>query len=124
GGAGRYGLGADDLAEILHGATEGVHLGREGLELAGLGCRGPLPSASLELLVAAAQHAGAVAFLGDVATQQLSGADVDRVVLEDVVEDVGTVAGVEPVEAQLLHLLEVGAVGAGDPHALGEARVL
>ena len=68
----------------------------------------------LQLLVAAAQLAGRVALLGDVAAEQLAGADVDRVVGEEPVEDVGLVAGVEPVEAEQLELLEVGALRTGD----------
>ena len=49
----------------------------------------------LQLLVALPQEPRRVALLGDVATEQLAGRDVDRVVLEEVVEDVGLVAAVE-----------------------------
>src|SRR2546423_430470 len=77
----------------------------------------------LELLVAAPQQAAAVAFLGDVTAEQLARLDVDRVVLEDVVEEIGLVAGIEPAESELFHLLEIRAVGSGDLHPLGEIGI-
>src|SRR5438874_69009 len=66
--------------------------------------------ARLQLLVAAPQEATRIPLLGDVAPEQLASADVDGVVREEVVEDVGlALAGVEPAQPELLHLLEVGA---------------
>ena len=64
----------------------------------------------LQQLVALPQHACAVALFGDVATEQRAGRDVDGVVLEEVVEDIGLVTRVEAVQLQRLHLLEIGTV--------------
>src|SRR5690242_7899772 len=126
----RHALRAHDLAQLLHRTAEPVHLVLERADRVGhvvdvgAGPTGRGALGLLQLLVARAKQAGAVALLGDIAAEQLAGADVDRVVPEEAVEDVGLVAGVEPVQLQGLHLLEVRAIRGDDRHRLAELPVV
>ena len=71
------------------------------------------------------EETNGVALFGDVATEQLPGLDVDGVVAEEAVEDVGGVrSGCVLQHTEQLRLLEVGAVGTGDLHALGELGIV
>src|SRR5438270_3734963 len=72
----------DRRLQLLDGLAQRVDLGIEGGQLR----RRRRAGCSLELLVAGLEQAAGVVLLGDVAAEELAGADVDRVVAEDVVE--------------------------------------
>ena len=87
---------------------------------------GGVPSArSRQLRVADLEQAHRVALFADVTAEQLTRVDVDGVVAEEVVEDVGlAVGGAVPEQLQRLGLLEVGAVGGRDRHLRVELGVV
>jgi hypothetical protein len=88
---GGHGLRADDLTQLLDPAAYRVNLRFEAGEA--IGARGAILRPLAQHAVARAEEAPSVAFLCDVATEELAGLNVDRVVFEDVVEEVGLIAG-------------------------------
>src|SRR5258706_12602951 len=77
-------LAADDALQPLDGRAQCVDLGVQGRKLR---VRLGVARFTLELLITRSQQSSAVVFLCDIAAEQFARANVDRMILEDVVEE-------------------------------------